>query len=129
MHNTQTPDRDLETIAWGLLFVLWGLTVLFDFIPAGVGLAGTGLILLGLNAVRSLSGIPARSGTTTIGILALVWGGLELADVILPLPFELSDWAIFAILLIVLGGILLGRELLGTRKTDAQGPSQSMQGG
>ena len=35
---------------------------------------------------------------------------------ILPLPFELSDWAIFAILLFVLDVILLIRESLRIRK-------------
>lgn len=116
MTHTRTLHRNFETIAWGLLFILWGITVLFDFLPGGVGIVGTGLILLGLNAARSLNGIPTKAGTTILGILALVWGGLELARPILHLPFELSGWVIFAILLIVLGGILLARELLRIRK-------------
>jgi len=103
-----------------LLLILWGITILFDFVPAGIGLLGTGLILLGLNGVRSLNGIPTRADTNVLGILALVWGSLELADVYLDLPFELSDWAIFAILLIVLGAILLARSLLRIRRTGAE---------
>lgn len=116
MDSTRSLDSSLEAIAWGLLLVVWGVTMLFDFVPGGVGIAGSGLILLGLNAARSLNGIPTKSGTTTLGILALVWGGLELARPILHVPFEFSDWAVFAILLIVLGGILLARELLRIRK-------------
>ena len=116
MDTTRTLNRNFETMAWGLLFILWGITVLFDFLPGGVGIAGTGLILLGLNAARLLNGIPTKGGTTILGILALVWGGLELARPILHLPFELSDGAIFAILLIVLGGILLARELARIRR-------------
>ena len=120
MDNKQSLNSMLETVAWGLLLILWGITILFDFVPAGIGLLGTGLILLGLNGVRSLNGIPTRGDTTIFGILALVWGSLELADVYLDLPFELSDWAIFAILLIVLGGILLARSLLRIRRTGAE---------
>jgi hypothetical protein len=65
--------------------------------------------LIGLNAVRSLKGIPTSSFSTILGILALVWGGLELVGSFLNLPFELP---IFAILLITLGVLLLGQELL-----------------
>ena len=120
MDNKQSLNSMLETVAWGLLLILWGITILFDFVPAGIGLLGTGLILLGLNGVRSLNGIPTRGDTTIFGILALVWGSLELADVYLDLPFELSDWAIFAILMIVLGAILLARSLLRIRRTGAE---------
>ena len=111
MDKTLSLNRKFEAIAWGLLFILWGVIALFDFVPGGVGIAGSGLILLGLNAVRSLRDMPTKSRTTTLGILALVWGGLELTPLLFDLPFELSDRAIFAIVLIVLGGILLTREL------------------
>ena len=46
------------------------------------------------------------------GVLALVWGALGLAGVLLSLPFEIP---IFAILLIVLGVIILVPELAGKR--------------
>ena len=81
---------------------------------------GTGLIFLGLNGVRSLNGIPTKGSTTILGTLALLWGGLELVDLIFDLPFELSDWAIFAILLIVLGAILLACSLLRIHRTGAE---------
>ncbi len=79
------------------------------FNSIGVGAIGIGLILLGLNAARWLNGIPASGFTTTLGILALVLGGLELANVVLHLSFELP---VFAILLITLGVIFLAREIL-----------------
>ena len=120
MDNKKSLNSILETVAWGLLLILWGITILFDSVPAGIGLVGTGLIFLGLNGVRSLNGIPTKGDTTILGILALVWGGLELADQVLDLPFELSDWAIFAILMIVLGAILLARSLLRIRRTGAE---------
>ncbi len=109
MNNVQSTNRNFEMAAWGALFIWWGITVLFTSLPHGVGAIGIGLILLGLNAARWLNGIPASGFTTTLGILALVLGGLELANVVLNLPFELP---VFAILLITLGVIFLAREIL-----------------
>lgn len=119
-HTQRTLDDHFETIAWALLLMLWGITILFDFLPGSIGIVGTGLILLGLNVARSRYGFPTRGGTTILGLLALLWGGLELASQNLPLPFVLSDWAILAILLIVLGGILLAREVQRIRKTGVE---------
>ena len=112
MDNTRTLNRSFETIAWGAFFIWWGITELFKFLPDGAGALGLGLILLGLNAARSLNGVPTSGFTTTLGILALVLGGLELAAAAFSLPFELP---VFAILLIVFGVIVLARELTGNR--------------
>ena len=112
MDNTRKLNRNLETMAWGALFLWWGITELFQFLPHGTGAIGIGLIFLGLNVVRSLNGLPTSGFSTTLGILALVLGGLELASSVLRLPFEIP---VFAILLIVLGVILLARELLRSR--------------
>src|SRR5512147_972684 len=100
MNNVQNLSRRLEVIAWGAFFIWWGVTELLPSLPEGIGAVGIGVILLGLNAARSLNGMPASGFTTTLGIIALVWGGLELAGTVLRLPFELP---VFAILLIVLG--------------------------
>lgn len=107
MNTIQTLKRDFDTMAWGAFFIWWGITELVQF-PKGTGAVGIGLILLGLNGVRSLNGLPTNGFTLTLGILALVWGGLELAGSLLQLPFELP---VYAIVLIVLGVILLEREL------------------
>jgi len=112
MENTRTSDRNLETVAWGALFIWWGITELVPGLPHGTGAIGIGVILLGLNLARSLNGIPTSGFTTTLGILALVLGGLELASSVMRLPFELP---VFAILLIVLGVILLARELIANK--------------
>ncbi len=109
MNTSKSLNRNFETMAWGALFIWWGLTELIPSLPAGIGAIGIGLILLGLNAARSLNGLPTSGFSITLGVLALVWGGLELAGTVLRLPFELP---VFAILLIVLGGIMLGRELV-----------------
>jgi len=110
MGNTQTSNRSLDTLAWGAFFTWWGITELFSSLPDGVGAIGVGLILLGLNLVRSMKGMPTSGFTTVLGILALVWGGLELAGVIFSLPFELP---VFAILLIVLGVSLIAGQMIG----------------
>ena len=112
MENTRTLNRNLETVAWGTFFVWWGITELVPGLPHGTGAIGIGLIFLGLNVARWLNGIPTSGFSTTLGILALVLGGLELAISVLRLPFELP---VFAILLIVLGVILLARELLRSK--------------
>jgi hypothetical protein len=112
MENLQTRNRRLEAIAWGAFFLWWGVTELFPSLPEGTGAIGIGVILLGLNASRSLNGIPASGFTTTVGILALILGALELSRLVLRLPFELP---VFGILLIVLGLIFLAQELTGKR--------------
>lgn len=112
MENTRTLNRNLETAAWGAFFIWWGITEILHFLPHGSGAIGIGLIFLGLNVVRSLNGIPTSGFSTSLGILALVLGGLELAISVLHLPFELP---VFAILLVVLGVILLARELLQSK--------------
>jgi hypothetical protein len=112
MDDAQKSNLKFEGLAWGAFFVWWGMTELFPSLPEGVGAVGIGLILIGLNLARSLNGIPTSGFTTTLGILALVLGGLELAGQALRLPFELP---VFAILLIVLGLTFLGRGLARTR--------------
>jgi hypothetical protein len=112
MKNTQTLDRNFEAIAWGALFIWWGITELVTSLPDGTGLIGIGLILLGLNAARYFNGISMSGFTTIVGILALVWGGLKLVGVLLSLPFEIP---VFAILLIVLGVTVIAPELTGRR--------------
>ncbi len=108
MNAIRTRNRDFEAIAWGALFIWWGITELVQALPEGIGLVGIGLILICLNIARWLNGITISAFSSTIGVLALVWGGMELAGALLSLPFEMP---VFAILLITLGAILLGREI------------------
>ncbi len=110
--TVRSSNKNFEMATWGGLFIWWGTTALFTSLPHGIGAVGTGLILLGVNAARWASGTVTSGFAITIGVLALVLGGLELANSALRLPFELPT---FAILLITLGAIFLGRELLQTR--------------
>jgi len=108
MENTRKSTFNLEAIAWGSLFILWGITELFPSLPKGIGAIGIGMILIALNAARYWTGQPTSTFTITIGIFALLLGGLELARPLLNLTFELP---IFAILLLALGLITLVRGL------------------
>ena len=112
MNTLQTSKYNFETLTWGALLMWWGITELVKNLPDGAGAIGVALILLGINAVRLLNGLPVNGFSATIGVLAALWGGLTLAGTVLNLPFDLP---IFAILLITLGVILLGREILRSR--------------
>jgi len=112
MNATKNLTRNFDAIGWGALFIWWGISVLVTSLPVGTVAIGTGVILIGVNVARKLSGVPISRFSTTVGILALIWGVLELVGVLLSLPFELP---IFAILLIVLGVIVLWPELMGTK--------------
>ncbi len=115
MEKSQNINRSLDTIAWAAFFLWWGMTELFSSLPTGIGAIGIGIILLGLNLARWSKGIPTSGFTTVLGILALVLGILELAASILSLPFDLP---VFAILLITLGLLLLGGELLRLNRVE-----------
>jgi hypothetical protein len=108
MNTTQKINRNFDAIGWGALFIWWGISVLVTSLPVGTVAIGTGVILISVNVARKLSGIPISRFSTTVGILAFVWGVFELAGALLHLPFELP---VFAILLIVLGVIMLTHEL------------------
>jgi hypothetical protein len=108
METTRKSNLDLDTIAWGTFFILWGITEMLPSLPQGTGALCIGLILLGLNLARHWKGQPTSGFTTTFGILALLLGGLELARPLLHLSFELP---IFALLLLALGLITLMRAL------------------
>jgi hypothetical protein len=112
MNTTKNLNRNFDAIGWGALFIWWGISVLVTSLPVGTVAIGTGVILIGVNVARKLSGVPISRFSTTVGILAFVWGVLELVGVLLGLPFELP---IFAILLIVLGVIVLWPGLMGTK--------------
>jgi hypothetical protein len=111
-----------SALGWGSLCILWGMTLLFDFIPFWVGLLGTGLIFFGANLLRARRGLPADAGNTVLGILAVSWGLLELSRPLLQGLFLSADldWAIFAILLVIFGAVLVVRGWLRMRRLGAR---------
>jgi hypothetical protein len=91
-------DRRLERIGWALFLIMIGGIALIRNVPQGAWLVGTGLIMLGLNLARYLSGIRMSSFTVIVGVLAVLLGvgGVTGVD----LPF-------FPILLILIGADIL----------------------
>ncbi|MCL4487320.1 MAG: hypothetical protein M1570_04225 [Chloroflexi bacterium] len=112
MENNQSLNRMHETMAWGAIVVWWGSAVLLR-LPNGMDALGIGVILLGLVGVRSRMGLASSGVTITLGIVALVWGLLDLSRSVLHLPLELGGE--FAILIIVLGLALLAVALTRSR--------------
>jgi hypothetical protein len=103
MSDKQASNLNLEGIAWGAVFVWWGITELVPSLPHGVGAAVIGLILIGLNLARVRTGVPTCAFTTVVGIVAL------------NLSFEIP---VFAVLLIVFGVFVMGNAV--TRRSAAQ---------
>ncbi len=109
-------NHNLSTFGWGALLIWWGISVLIDPITLAMSAIGTGLIMLGLNAVRYLKGIPMVRTTTTLGIIALAWGALDQARIALHYPAGAS----FALLLLVIGLVIWVTVLLPQRQTTAE---------
>ncbi len=119
MEKAKRLERTLEASTWALLFVWWGLSLLPHFLPNGLDAAGTGLILLGLNAVLAMRKMPVHGFSLTGGILCLIWGGLDLSRSIFHLPYRLP---VFSILMIALGLILGLAALIRSRRNPASEP-------
>ena len=117
MDGNDTENR-FETLAWGLLFIWLGAWWGFlegKVLPGGTGVLGVGLILVGLNLARWLKGIEINILTSAFGALFLILGGLKVAKVGLNCPC--LQMPVYALFLIILGGIVLAREFLPVRKT------------
>ncbi len=100
MDNLKTLNHTIATVGWGALFVWWGISILIGPITIGMSAIGTGLILLGVNAARSLKGIPIKNSNAPVAAIAIVWGVL---DTVFNPRFELS----FAMMLIVIGVVAI----------------------
>lgn len=101
-------NQNLSTFAWGSLLIWWGISFMIDSITLGMCALGTGLILLGVNALRLFKGIPTLGSTTFIGIVALFWGMLDQARTMMALSPDLS----WALLLVVIGVVFWAEVLL-----------------
>ena len=64
-----------------------------------MGAMGTGLIMLGINAVRSILGIRPVASTTHLGITILAWGVLDEIQLRMGMPVGVS----FALVFFVIG--------------------------
>ncbi len=96
-------NHRLATFAWAALFIWWGTVIIINPLTIGIGAVGTGLILLSVNAVRTLKGIPIKNDNAVIGASLILWGVLDHARHML----ALSPWLSFALLFLVIGLVLL----------------------
>jgi hypothetical protein len=75
MRQQDSLSKRFDEIGWALfLIMIGGIWLIPDKFPHDAWLIGAGLIILGLNAVRYLSGIPTSSFATILGIVALAGG-------------------------------------------------------
>jgi hypothetical protein len=77
-------NRRLETLSWGLFLIMLGGLALVRDVPEGTWLLGTGVIMLGLNAVRLLLGIRASWFTLLLGTFAVLAGLGSVLGVAIP---------------------------------------------
>lgn len=105
MNNIQTLNKHYEIATWGILLIWLGIRDLIPGLPNGTGLLGLGIILLGLNLVRTINKIPVSAFSITLGALACILAIVTLLGRALNIPgFELP---FFPALLIVIGLYLL----------------------
>jgi hypothetical protein len=101
MESTKLLKHNIASLGEAVLLIWWGVVLAVNPLTIGIGAMGTGLILLGVNAVRLLKGLHAKSSTTAFGIVSLTWGALDQA-------LRLDFWPSFAVLLIVIGMVQIG---------------------
>ena len=71
MGTKKALNHNLAVFGWGALFVWWSLVLMIDPITFGMGAMGTGLILLGINAIRAMKGIKPLGSSTNFGVTIL----------------------------------------------------------
>ncbi len=116
MGKKSTYNHNLSVFGWGALLIWWGISVMIDPITLAMAAIGTGLIMLGLNAIRFFKGIPTVYTTTILGVIALTWGALDQARIALGYPAGAS----FALLLVVTGLVIWITVLLPKHPTTAE---------
>jgi hypothetical protein len=92
----------LDTVGWGLFFIMSGVVLLVPGLPDGSWLVGLGALFLGLSAVRFATGLPVSGFAVVVGIVAVAAGAGAIAGLVVP-------W--FALLLILCGLALVAKEL------------------
>jgi hypothetical protein len=78
VNELKVLNQRYEAIAWGAIFLLLGFLMFIPGDQNNVFVLVIGIILLGLNLVRSLTQIAVNRFTVIIGTMALVLGGLSL---------------------------------------------------
>ena len=105
MHAKKIDDR-LQTAAWGIIIILFGGLSLIPGDQTRLFVLGIGIILLGLNLLRSVNKIPINGFSTALGMVSLILGGIASLRPVLGWKTHL-ELPFFPILLIVFGFFLL----------------------
>ena len=107
-------DKRLESLGWGLFLIMIGGLWLMpdDSLPEGTGLIGTGLIILGLAAVRYVNDIQVSRFWTSLGVIALGVGTGEVLGLDIP---------VVPILLIIIGAAILLKPLIRRKRQRSLG--------
>jgi len=89
-------DQKLQAVAWALFFIMLGCLWMVPkgTVPESAWLVGVGIILLGLNAIRYLTGLLMVWFSLILGVVALLIGVAGMFGVTLP---------IFPIILVIIG--------------------------
>lgn len=117
MNTKLSLENKLPTLIWAVLLIWWGMRwSLLEALPEGSGLLGTGVILLGVNALRKSARLPTNPNTTFLGLLTLLAGGVLVGYSFLHLP---SQAPVLETVMITLGVMLLGCTILGSCKSSS----------
>jgi len=101
MNDKKSLNKRYIALAWGSLFLWLGILMILPGNQSPIFMLGAGVILLGLNLARAISGIPISVFSITLGSQAFVLGLVAMFRTILNIPpFDLP---FFSIVLIVIG--------------------------
>ena len=105
MNDIKNLDKRYQTIAWGGIFLLFGILALVPGNQEAVFVLGIGIIFLGLNLARYISKIPVIAFSIILGSLAFILGTVALLRPVLNIPP--FDVPAFPLVMIVLGLYML----------------------
>lgn len=115
--ESQLDDR-LESIGWGLLFIVTGLLIWMPGDQWNQWLVICGAILLGLNGARIVAGIQLNWFSTVLGLAGVVTGGTALAG---------RDIPFIPLVLILIGGLTIVATLARAIRREDPRARQSME--
>ena len=64
----------VDTLGWGVLFVVLGVVGLAPGLPEDAWLIAAGLVMVGVSVARAILRLPVSGFTTVVGVVALVAG-------------------------------------------------------
>ncbi len=112
--NRQFEAR-LDTVGWGLLFVVVGAVLLVPDLPSGSWLVAVGAVMVGVSLVRLAVALPIVWTTAIVGIAALVAGICQVAGL---------DSVAGPLVLVVVGITLIGSATYRTERPARLAPTR-----